>query len=130
MRDLARLERLHVFACYVVAVMGEAAEEDTDVSGGHRPERLFYPDLPSALFEQPFDETRDRAWQAFVDGSRTNIYRTNGMLKGIIVPKGNHEIVFRYRPPYFLLTGIVSTTSLFLILCTASYLFLRKRKRI
>jgi hypothetical protein len=37
-------------------------------------------------------------WKAYVDGEEVKIYRTNGVLRGVVVPPGEHELVFRYRP--------------------------------
>jgi hypothetical protein len=37
-------------------------------------------------------------WKAYVDGNETALYRTNGVLKGVVVPGGRHEIMFVYRP--------------------------------
>ena len=36
-------------------------------------------------------------WQAEVDGVATPIVRTNGMMRGVVVPAGEHQIVFRFR---------------------------------
>ena len=37
-------------------------------------------------------------WTALVDGQRTPIYQTNGLLRGIVVPEGKHTVEFLYRP--------------------------------
>jgi hypothetical protein len=37
-------------------------------------------------------------WKAFVDGQPTEIYRTNSILRSIVVPAGSHEVVFRFDP--------------------------------
>jgi hypothetical protein len=37
-------------------------------------------------------------WKAYVDGSRTEIYETNALLRGVVVPGGRHTVEFRYRP--------------------------------
>ncbi len=37
-------------------------------------------------------------WKASIDGRPTKIYRTNGALRGVVVPPGVHEISFAYRP--------------------------------
>jgi hypothetical protein len=37
-------------------------------------------------------------WRAYVDGVSVKIYRTNGVLRGVVVPPGEHKLVFRYVP--------------------------------
>ena len=35
-------------------------------------------------------------WEALVDGKETKIYRANYNFRAIIIPKGEHQIVFKY----------------------------------
>lgn len=37
-------------------------------------------------------------WQATIDGSPAQIYRTDAVVRGIFVPGGPHRVEFRYRP--------------------------------
>ncbi len=37
-------------------------------------------------------------WKAYVDGVRTRIYRTDYVLRGIPMPKGNHKLVLEFSP--------------------------------
>jgi hypothetical protein len=40
-------------------------------------------------------------WEALIDGARTEIFRVNGALMGIVVPSGTHHITVRFFPrPY------------------------------
>jgi len=49
-------------------------------------------------------------WKAYVDNRETDIYRVDGIVRGIKVPRGQHTIVFSYVPtllyPAFLAGGI------------------------
>jgi len=36
-------------------------------------------------------------WKAFIDGKETRIFASDWIFQGIIVPKGNHQIVFSYE---------------------------------
>lgn len=52
-------------------------------------------------------------WRAFVDGEETTIYETNGMLRGVVVPEGRHEVTFRYLPyGIFALMGLGAALAL------------------
>lgn len=37
-------------------------------------------------------------WQAMVDGEPVTIYQADGLFRGVMVPAGEHEVVFRYAP--------------------------------
>jgi hypothetical protein len=37
-------------------------------------------------------------WKAFIDGQETEIYKTNYILRSVIVPAGEHKIEFRFAP--------------------------------
>lgn len=40
-------------------------------------------------------------WKAFIDGKETEFYKTNYLLRSIIVPKGKHIVEFRYEPEVY-----------------------------
>jgi hypothetical protein len=37
-------------------------------------------------------------WEATLDGRPAPVYRTNGVLRGMFIPDGNHEVRFTFRP--------------------------------
>lgn len=37
-------------------------------------------------------------WSAYIDGLPTEIYKTNGVMRGVVVPSGKHKLIFRYIP--------------------------------
>jgi uncharacterized membrane protein YfhO len=37
-------------------------------------------------------------WQATVDNQATPIYQANALFRGLMVPAGQHEVVFTFRP--------------------------------
>ena len=40
----------------------------------------------------------DSDWHAYVDGEKTPIVRTNGVFRGVVVPKGSRSVALRYEP--------------------------------
>jgi hypothetical protein len=40
-------------------------------------------------------------WKAFLDGKEIPIYRTNYLLRSVVVPAGKHEVVFTYDPALY-----------------------------
>jgi hypothetical protein len=55
-------------------------------------------------------------WKAFVDGKESKIYRTNYVMRGVLLAPGSHRIEFRYDPSSFKIGGIVSITAFFMVI--------------
>ncbi len=51
-------------------------------------------------------------WRAQVDGVDRTVYRTNYVLRGVVVPEGHHTVVFRYQPSSFIIGGIITLISI------------------
>ena len=41
-------------------------------------------------------------WKAFVDGRETKIYRAHYSFRAVLVPEGSHQVVFSYKPTFWL----------------------------
>ena len=53
-------------------------------------------------------------WSAWVDNQRTKIYRVNGLVRGVFIESGEHQVVFRYNPNSFVagvIMALVATIS-------------------
>jgi hypothetical protein len=50
-------------------------------------------------------------WQAQVDGHNVPIYRTDGIVRGIVLPPGHHDVEFRFVPPGLQQGRVVSALS-------------------
>lgn len=53
-------------------------------------------------------EVYAEGWNAYVDGKKTEVMKTNGALRGIAVDAGQHTVVFRYEPREVTLGLIIS----------------------
>ncbi len=54
-------------------------------------------------------------WKALVDGVETDIYRTNGWMRGVSVPAGEHVVEFKYGYSNILAGGIISIAALLIL---------------
>ncbi len=55
-------------------------------------------------------------WKAYVDGKESKIYKTNGVQRGVIIPAGEHRLVFKYVPIHIYASMIASGLLLGLML--------------
>jgi uncharacterized membrane protein YfhO len=49
-----------------------------------------------AVFSEIF---YDKGWEAYIDGERADYVRTNFLLRGMVLPTGEHAIEWRFRAP-------------------------------
>lgn len=62
------------------------------------------------------NDSWDSGWTACVDGAKQQVLRVNYAFRGVVVPEGEHTVVFRYRPSALLIGLAISTVSLFALL--------------
>ena len=66
-------------------------------------------------------------WRAYVDGKETEIYRADYSFRAIVVPEGEHKVIFSYQPRSFRLGLLISLGSLVGVFVLSS--FWRKKKK-
>jgi hypothetical protein len=47
-------------------------------------------------------------WRAYVDGKPTEVFRVDGLVRGVLLEKGSHTVTFRYLPDTFVAGLIVA----------------------
>ena len=71
-------------------------------------------------------------WKCFIDGVESNYFRTDYVMRGMIVPAGSHQIRFTFKPSSYYMGNKVSlASSIILILLAAGYfilVFIKKPK--
>ena len=61
-------------------------------------------------------------WKSYIDGKESSYFRTNYILRGMIVPAGDHEIKFSFKPTSYITGNKISlASSIVLILLFAAY---------
>jgi hypothetical protein len=69
-------------------------------------------------------------WEVYVNGEKAEHFRANYILRAMIVPAGENEIEFRFRPTsYYAGNKIALIFSILLVLAIASYVFLKWKQR-
>lgn len=59
----------------------------------------------------------DKGWNVYIDGEKIPYFRANYVLRAMVVPAGNHEIVWKFEPKVYYTGGKISLfTSLLVIL--------------
>ncbi|MCX6300992.1 MAG: YfhO family protein [Bacteroidia bacterium] len=70
-------------------------------------------------------------WKSYIDGKEVPHFKADYVLRGLEVPAGDHEVIFRFEPEsYRTGTRISFASSLLLILLCAGSLFMVVRKKI
>jgi hypothetical protein len=78
----------------------------------YRPNKLTY---DANIINQQFAVFSEiwypNGWKATIDGKETEIIRVNYVLRGLLIPPGEHTIVFSFEPPGYQAANIVSLVS-------------------
>ena len=69
-------------------------------------------------------------WNAYINGKLTPHFRVNYVLRGMQIPAGNNEIVFKFEPEVIQKGGLISLGSYaLLLLITIGWLFYDDKKK-
>jgi hypothetical protein len=61
-------------------------------------------------------------WKCYIDGKESSYFRTNYVLRGMILPGGNHQVKFIFNPAsYFIGNKVSLASSILLFLLTGGY---------
>ncbi len=70
-------------------------------------------------------------WYAYIDGIKVPIIRVNYVLRALVVPKGNHEIIFRFEPTVIKKGNTITLISYALLLfIPIGWFFIEKKKNV
>ncbi|MDD5583475.1 MAG: YfhO family protein [Candidatus Omnitrophica bacterium] len=118
-RDVAIVENTGVFK----GKSREAFSGDPDSGEQNKAEIVEYSPnkirVSATVYHRAFlvlSEIYFPGWKAYVDGKKETIYRTDYILRGLLLEKGKHSIVLAYQPWEFYLGISLTFTTLFLFL--------------
>jgi len=81
-------------------------------------------DAPSSALLVLSEVYYPAGWKAFIDGVATPIYRTDYVLRSVLVPGGTHEVVFTFDPPLYRTGWVLSNAAWgVVVLCVAAGLW-------
>jgi hypothetical protein len=97
---------------------------DTIILEKYLPNRLNYKYHASeeklAVFSEIF---YPEGWKCYIDGKASDYFRTDFVLRGMVLPAGDHEVLFEFKPAsYYTGNKISLASSLLLFVLLAGYL--------
>ncbi len=118
------------FAHYIE---GSGFGDDVDASielSYYQPNRLVYSYSSSSPQITIFSEVYyPKGWEVYINGEKTSHFRANYILRGMVLPAGDLEIEFRFRPrPYYTGQYIALVFSSLLVAGILAYAFIQFRK--
>jgi len=105
--------------------------DDTIKLVSYKPNELIYNSHSAEDRIAVFSEIYYPAgWKAFIDGQETPIIRANYVLRALVIPGGNHEIKFIFRPlSYYTGEKISLASSILFIILAGGYIVYAIKKK-
>jgi hypothetical protein len=115
------------FESYFAGSNWKPARESALSFTSYKPDELVYQSTTTTEAFGVFSEVfykGNKNWKAYIDGVEAEFIQVNYVLRGMLIPAGEHEIVFKYRPAaYYTGENISMAGSILLLLLTISYFF-------
>lgn len=58
-------------------------------------------------------------WYASIDGKPAEIHEVNFAMRGVVVPRGTHDVLFRYRPPSVIVGAVLTLAGVLAVVVLA-----------
>ncbi|MBK7709892.1 MAG: hypothetical protein IPJ37_02155 [Bacteroidales bacterium] len=107
------------------------AAGDTLVLTSYKPNELIYSSKSQNENLAVFSEIYYPAgWKSFIEGKESSYFRTDYVLRGMVIPAGTHEIKFSFEPSSYIIGNRISMiSSVIFILLAAAYIFLQLKTK-
>ncbi|MBK5203570.1 MAG: YfhO family protein, partial [Prolixibacteraceae bacterium] len=71
-----------------------------------------------------------KGWNVYIDGKKANYFRADYVLRAMVIPSGNHKIVFKFEPSsYFKGNNISRASSIILLFMTILIIYSEWKRR-
>tara|TARA_B110000438_G_C15736330_1_gene616510 strand:- start:324 stop:1229 length:906 start_codon:yes stop_codon:yes gene_type:complete len=74
-----------------------------------------------------------KGWKAYIDGIEVAYFPVNYLLRGLVVPSGSHEIIFKFKPKSFFVSSKITWFASFVLiivgLVSLTYLVIARVKK-
>ncbi len=119
----------NIFKDQVTKTLYPVNDNDTIELVSYKPDEIVYRYNATGDKLTVFSEIYYPAgWESFIDGKESKYFRTDFVLRGMVVPGGQHEIRFVFRPASYIVGNKISlASSVLLILLFAGYIVNRFR---
>lgn len=83
-----------------------------------------------AVFSEVWYASGKKGWQTYIDGQPVDHIRANYILRALKIPKGEHEIIFEFKPDYYYKGETISlgASALLILSFVGSVVFYLRRK--
>jgi hypothetical protein len=108
---------------------GELAPDSAARVTLYEPNRLVIDTRAAQPAVLVLSEINYPGWEATVDGAAARIHATNYLLRGVVVPAGQHRVEMRYRAPAARNGAIISVVSLGVFGALLFYSYRRRSRR-
>jgi hypothetical protein len=88
---------------------------DTITLEEYHPDHMVYRSVAAGTRIAVFSEVFYPDWKVLVDGEPAEYFTANYILRGMVVPEGEHKIEFIFNPPYFSRANQISMVLLYLL---------------
>ena len=94
------------------------------------------PDYIKYMYESPVPQATifsemyyAEGWNAYLDGNKIDYFRVNYLLRGMIIPEGDHTIEFKFEPQSYATANVISTTFSVVVLLLLVLGFWKEQKK-
>ncbi len=92
--------------------------------GHNTVEILAKTESPAVLY---YGDAYDNSWKAALDGKPTEVFIANHAFKAVLLPAGEHRVVFKYEVPYLMLSLAAYFLCILSFCAIAGYLFFGRK---